>query len=87
MTEKSMEALKLYAITKISPVSGQQHVLQLLLTPSQWEEIQPWVDTSLTKPTDRYLQDILPHHSPGEREFILSGTTQQEWDALWGQDA
>jgi hypothetical protein len=78
-----MEALKLYAVTRVSPVSGRQHVLQLLMTPGQWEQIQPWIDRSLTK-SARSLQDILPDHSPQEREFILSGTTQQEWDELFG---
>jgi hypothetical protein len=87
------EALKLYAVTKISPISGVQHVMTLLMTPSQWEEIQPWIDPSLPRPGSgqvpkgRFLQDILPHHSPSEREFIISGTTQEEWDQLWGQDA
>jgi hypothetical protein len=76
------EGLKLYAITKVSPVSGEQHVLQLLLSPSQWEEIQPFLDPSL--PKGRFIQDILPLHTPQEREFILSGTTQEEWDRLWG---
>jgi hypothetical protein len=79
------EALKLYAVTKVSPISGVQHVMTLLMTPSQWEEIQPWIDPSL--PKGRFIQDILPHHSPSEREFIISGTTQEEWDQLWGQDA
>jgi hypothetical protein len=81
-----MEALKLYAVTKISPISGQQHVLQLLLTPTQWQEIQPWIDPSLAKGA-RPLQEILPDHSPSEREFLISGTTQEQWNALWGQDA
>jgi hypothetical protein len=79
------EVTRLYAITKVSPVSGQQHVLQLLLTPTQWQEIQPWIDKSLAKGA-RSLQDILPHHTPAQREFILSGTTESEWDQLWGEN-
>jgi hypothetical protein len=77
------EIPQLYAITKKSPISGRQHVLQLLCTPAQWQEIQPWIDKSLTRGA-RSLQEILPHHAPSEREFIISGTTQEEWDQLWG---
>jgi hypothetical protein len=87
------EALKLYALTKISPISGQQHVMQLLMTPSQWEQIQPWIDPALPKGRfmlrshGKTLQDILPEASPQQREFILSGTTPQEWAKLWGEPA
>jgi hypothetical protein len=84
MTE-NFEITRLYAVTKISPVSGNQHVMTFLLTPKQWEEIQPWIDPSLAKGA-RFLQDILPDHTPQEREFLISGTTQEEWDELWGQD-
>jgi hypothetical protein len=80
------EPTRLYAVTKVSPVSGVQHVLQLLLTPSQWEEIQPWINPALPKPKGRYLQDILPYHTPEEREFVLSGTVKSEWDMLWGEN-
>jgi hypothetical protein len=78
------EVARLYAVTKISPVSGNQHVMTFLLSPKQWEEIQPFLDKSL--PKGRFIQDILPHHTPQEREFLISGTTQEEWDELWGQD-
>jgi hypothetical protein len=80
------EILKLYAVTKVSPISGVQHVMTLQMTPSQWQEIQPFIDKSLPK-GPRFLQDILPHHAAHEREFILTGTTQQEWDKLFGEDA
>jgi hypothetical protein len=76
------QVLKLYAVTKISPVSGVQHVMQILLTPAQFQEIQPFLDPEL--PKGRFIQDILPHHSPAEREFLISGTTQSEWDELFG---
>jgi hypothetical protein len=81
------EITRLYAVVKISPLSGTQHVLQLLLTPTQWDAIQPWVNPDPARPKKGFLQDILPHHSAAEREFLISGTVQSEWDALWGQDA
>ena len=30
-----------------------------------------------------YLQDAFPHLSAGDREFIKSGVTQEEWDAVF----
>jgi hypothetical protein len=80
------EERKLYAVVKVSPISGRQHVLQLLLSPSQWEEIQPWVNPDPTRPKGRFIQDILADHSAAEREFIISGTTKEEWDRLWGSE-
>lgn len=33
------------------------------------------------------LQDAFPHLSAGEREFIKTGITDEEWDTLLGDDA
>lgn len=34
----------------------------------------------------RFVQDVCPHLSPGEREFLITGITPEEWDRLIGSD-
>lgn len=34
----------------------------------------------------RPIQKIFPNLSADEREFILTGTTQEEWDKMFGKD-
>ena len=31
------------------------------------------------------IQDAMPHLSPEEREFLITGTCQQEWDAMFSE--
>lgn len=31
-----------------------------------------------------YVQDAFPMLSAGEREFMLTGVTPEEWEAMWG---
>lgn len=31
------------------------------------------------------IQNALPHLTPDEREFLLSGSTPEEWDAVFGE--
>jgi hypothetical protein len=52
------EVALLHQITKRSLMSGQEHTMTLLLTPSQWEEIQPFLDPSL--PKGRHIQGYPP---------------------------
>lgn len=32
-----------------------------------------------------FIQDVLPHRSADEREFIISGVTPAEWDQMFPQ--
>ena len=57
-------------ITRVSMLTGETHTRDLLVT---------------TRDLDRYyggllLQDAFPHLTPGEREFIKTGITDDEWD-------
>lgn len=63
-------------ITKKSLYSGKTHTMEIALTPQQWEELQ--------KPSRdrRRIQEIVPNLSSNDREFILSGTTPDEWQVL-----
>ena len=56
-------------ISRISAMSGLAHERDLDVTP---EQIAAWENGGLA-------QHVFAHLSPGEREFIISGTTPEEW--------
>lgn len=60
-------------ITRMSLVSGKEHTLDLDVT---LEEIKKWESGVLA-------QNAFPRLTPAEREFIISGITPEEWDALF----
>lgn len=33
-----------------------------------------------------YVQDCFPYLSKGEREFLISGTSDEGWNVLWGEE-
>lgn len=61
-------------ITRVSPISGKEHTLRLPVSQVQmarWE-------------MGEYVQDVFPHLSASQREFIISGITEEEWDLAFG---
>ena len=63
-------------VTVTSMFSRKQHTMRLAITPRQWDAWQ----------SGQYIQNAMPHRSPDEREFLLTGATQEEWDAEFGDD-
>jgi hypothetical protein len=64
-------------VTKKSLVSGNTSTMDIDVTDDQLARIE----------TGRELiQNIVPHLSPDEREFLKSGITPQEWDDMFGED-
>lgn len=57
-------------ISRTSTLSGQVHERDLDVTPQQLRE---WEAGALA-------QNVFAHLSPGEREFIISGSTEEEWE-------
>jgi len=57
-------------VTQRSPFSGQNHTRVLNMTPTQYDA---WIDGAL-------IQNALPNLTPGEREFLMTGITDEEWD-------
>ena len=57
-------------ITRKSMLTGKTHVRDLGITASQ----------VLAYTRGTLVQDAFPHLSPGDREFILSGITEEEWN-------
>lgn len=65
-------------VIKRSSISGNIHTMDLDITPEQLAEFESG--------SGRLIQDIFPKLNPSEREFILTGTTQEEWDEAFGEE-
>lgn len=62
-------------IVRRSMFTGKTHSMDLPVTIDQ---IRMWENGVL-------IQNAFPHLSPGEREFIKTGVTPQEWDETFGK--
>ena len=63
-------------IVRTSRISGNTNVMDIDITTDQFLS---WIDGSL-------IQDVMPNISADEREFIMTGITPSEWDAMFGED-
>jgi hypothetical protein len=43
------------------------------------EQVKAWENGGL-------IQQVMPHLNASQREFIISGATQEEWDELFGPE-
>jgi hypothetical protein len=59
-------------IIRESVLSGEENSMELDVTE---EQMIRWKNGEL-------IQHVMPHLSPDEREFIMTGITQDEWRAL-----
>ena len=59
-------------ITKTSVMTGEKNEMLLPVTN---EQIERWQNGEL-------IQNVFPHLSPSEREFLISGVTPEEWDVV-----
>lgn len=60
-------------ITRTSPFSGKTHSMEINVTQ---EQLDVWQGGQL-------IQKVLPHLTPDEREFLMTGITPEEWDAAF----
>lgn len=61
-------------ITKTSRISGTVSTMDLDITSEQLDRIEAKVEL---------IQNIVPHLSNDEREFLITGITPDEWDKLF----
>jgi len=61
---------------RISPYSGKENSRDLPVTPEQYDK---W--RSGTK-----IQEAMPHLCPEDREFILTGLTQEDWEDIYKEE-
>ena len=67
-------AENLVRVTKTSILSGLAHSMDL---PVRQGQIDRWLGGEL-------IQDVMPHLSLDQREFLMSGITPDEWDEAFG---
>ena len=72
-------------VTRTSQFSGKDHTLELPITQEEWEagkarswKLNPGVGTE-------HIQKCFPMLSAEHREFLISGITPAEWEALFGE--
>lgn len=62
-------------ITKQSPVTGELNSMDLPVTQ---EQLTDW------KVNRKLVQDVFPHLTAVEREFLISGYTAEDWEFIFG---
>lgn len=62
-------------ITRTSIYSGKRRTLDLNVTQQQVDRLKT-----------EHIQDVLPHLSDDDREFILTGVTKYEWDKMFEEE-
>lgn len=60
-------------IRKVSPVSGKTNEMELPITQ---EQLDRWNGGEL-------CQNVFPHLTNDEREFLISGATAEDWKKLF----
>jgi hypothetical protein len=63
-------------ITRTSPFTGESRSRDIPITEAQYDAWRSGV----------LIQNAMPHLTPGEREFILTGITDDEWDELFAEE-
>lgn len=60
-------------ITKTSQYSGQTRTLEIPISEQEYQNLLAGKG---------HIQEICPHLSPSEREFLMTGMTDDEWDSM-----
>ena len=60
-------------IRRKSMFTGKVHELDIPVTQ---EQLDAWWSGKL-------IQDVMPHLTPDQREFLISGTTPEEWGKMF----
>lgn len=63
-------------VTKTSMFSGNENTREIDVTP---EQIARWKGGEL-------IQNVMPHLSGDDREFLISGITPEEWKSYFGEE-
>lgn len=62
--------------TRTSMITGKTRTMTLSATAEQWDLMDKGA----------LIQNSLPHLTDGEREFIMTGITDAEWDAAFPEE-
>jgi hypothetical protein len=61
-------------VTKISQLTGIEHTLELNITSEELFRVEN------RRNTMELIQNIVPQLTMGEREFLITGITEEEWN-------
>lgn len=64
-------------VTRVSIITQKEHTMEIAITKAQLKEIAI---------SGRLIQNVVPHLTPEEREFLLNGITPEEWDTHLGPE-
>lgn len=67
-------------ITKTSELSGKTNSMNLPVTEPQLDDFVNRKERGLL------VQNIFPHLTPDQREFLLTGVTPEEWNAVFPEE-
>lgn len=79
--ESRSGGLERVTVRKKSILSGQLNEMDIYLDPNALER---WLASPRAERP--FVRDAFPHLSDDEREFLLSGSTPDEWDRYFGGD-
>lgn len=65
-------------VTRRNFITGKIHTMDLDITQEQLDEYNSG--------SGRLIQNIFPNLTPVEREFLMTGTTEEEWDEAFGEE-
>lgn len=63
-------------VTRTSVSSGTTRTIELPITKEQYDD---WKGGAM-------IQDAMPQLLAWQREFLMTGMTNEEWDQAWGDD-
>jgi hypothetical protein len=66
-------------ITKRSTLTGKENTLNIDVTPEQLARIENRMNTT------ELIQNIVPNLSMADREFLMTGITNEEWIRAFGE--
>lgn len=62
-------------ITRKSPFTGKVSTMEI---PCTEEQLKRWQSGEL-------IQNAMPNLTPDQREFLMTGTTPEEWNRIFGE--
>jgi hypothetical protein len=66
-------------VTKKSTLTGKENTLNIDVTPEQLARIENRMNTT------ELIQNIVPNLSMADREFLMTGITNEEWIRMFGE--
>lgn len=63
-------------IQRISKMTGKTHYREM---PVSYEQLMAWHEGA-------FIQSVMPDLTADQREFIMTGTTPEEWNEAFGED-